>query len=330
MTIYDLAKIAGVSASTISRVINNKPGVSAEKRMQIMKLIEKNKFELNEMARGLSTNVTKMVGILISDIRNSHYTELAYVVETYLQKNEYCSIIINTGITHDEMNVAMHTLKQRGVDGIILIGSIFQNDFIENEIKTNFDTIPVVIANGSLDLPNVHSVMVDEYNGIMNCVDLLYEKGYSNLAYIGNPYTVSNKRKEKGFIDGVTKNGKQPIVVPIESKSLGQVQFEPLKQLITKHPNIDGIICVNDFIAAEAMNYLISQGVKVPQELGVIGINNDKYCEITYPKLTSLDNQMTETGLVTASLLVDILAGKKKINKVMLLSKIIMRESVRK
>ncbi len=330
MTIYDLANIAGVSASTISRVINNKPGVSAEKREQILKLIEQNKFHLNTMARGLSTNVTKMIGILISDIRNTHYTELAYVVETYLQKNGYCSIIINTGVTHEDMNVAMKVLKQRKVDGVILIGSIFQNDFIKTEIAINFNHLPVVIANGNIDLPNVYSVLVDEYKGMMDCVDLLYKRGYKKLAYIGNPYTASNKLKEKGFIDGVVKNGNTPIVEIITTKTLGEVNFEPVKLLIEKHEDIDGIICVNDFVAAETLNYMQSIGKRVPQELGVIGINNDKHCEITCPKLTSLDNQMRETGLMTASILVDVLAGKEKISKVMLLSKIVIRESINK
>lgn len=329
MTIYDLANIAGVSGSTISRVINNKPGVSAENRTKILKLIDKYEFQLNTMARGLSTNVSKMIGILISDIRNTHYTELAYIVETYLQKNDYCSIIINTGLTHGEMSVAMQVLKQRNVDGLILIGSIFQNGFIENELRANFD-IPAVIANGSLDLPNVYSILADEYNGIMNCVDLLYEVGYKKLAYIGNPYTVSNQRKEKGFVDGVTKNGKKPIIVTITTKTLGEVAHEPLKMLIAEHPDVDGFICVNDFVAAETMNYMTGLGVKVPDDLGVIGINNDKYCEITTPKLTSLDNQMAETGLMTASTLVDVLAGKQKTHNVMLLSKIVMRDSTRK
>ena len=97
MTIYDIAKEAGVSASTVSRVINNKPGVRKETKKKIQQLLAKYNYSPNEAARGLVTQASKIIGILVDDIRTIHHTDGAYIIERELVKLGYCCIIFNTG-----------------------------------------------------------------------------------------------------------------------------------------------------------------------------------------------------------------------------------------
>lgn len=330
MTIYDIAKLAGVSATTVSRVINNKPGVKAETKRRVQKLLDEYQFQLDENARGLSTSTTKLIGILVADIRNAHYTEVAYVIETHLLSQEYCSIIVNAGSEPEQMEYSIQVLKQRKVDGVILIGSIFQNDCVKHAIEIYLPDVPIVFANGYLDLPNVYGALVDEYQGVRDCVALLYQRGYKKIAFAGRLHTVSNRLKAGGYESAVAEHGGEVIKAELEENTLADCNYRPLDDLLASHPGVDAVIFSNDFLAGEATHYFRDKQICVPDEMGIIGINNDKYCQISHPRITSLDNKMPELGLLVTETLLDVLRGKKKVKKVMIFSEIVERESVRR
>lgn len=329
MTIYDIAELAGVSATTVSRVINNKQGVKAETKCKVQKLLEEHQFQLDENARGLSTNSTRLIGILISDIRNAHYTEVAYVIETHLRAQEYCSIIMNAGSEPEQMEYSIQILKQRKVDGTIIIGSIFQNDYVKRAIETYLSDIPVVFANGYLELPNVYGALVDEFQGVRNCVGLLYERGYKKIAFVGKLHTVSNRLKAGGYESAVLEHGDEVIKIELTENTLSECSFKPLDKLLTRYPEVDAIVFSNDFLAGEATHYFRDKKISVPDQMGLIGVNNDRFCQMSYPRITSLDNKMPELGLLVTETLLDVLRGKKKVKKVLIFSEIVERESVR-
>ena len=166
MTIYDIAELAGVSASTVSRVINNKPGIKEATRQKVKALLREYNYTPDENARGLVNKNTKLIGIMIADIRSAHHTDLTYVVEKYLRNKGYCGIILNAGSKTEEMEEAVRLLAKRRVDGVLIVGSVFQNDKVKNAISEHFANIPVVFANGEFNLPNVYCVIVDECDGV--------------------------------------------------------------------------------------------------------------------------------------------------------------------
>lgn len=327
MTIYDIADIAGVSASTVSRVINNRPGVKKETREMVQRLLEEYNFTPNENARGLVNQVTKMIGILVADIRHSHHTEIAYVVERYLRSHGYCSLIINAGEEPDLIVESIQILENRKVDGVMLVGSVFQTPLIKSKIKQYLPKVPVVISNGYIDLPNVYGVLVDEKDGIKQCVDLLFEKGYQHIAFAGSATTVSSRQKQLGYQEGVLNQDPNAEIIIMDAGNTFNDGYEVAQAMIKKHPQIDAIICSEDMMAVGALRYFREHKINVPEQLGVIGVNNAIYGKISYPTLTSLDNRMKETGLVAATTLLEVLSGKKQLEKVMLFSKIIQRES---
>lgn len=153
MTIYDIAKEAGVSASTVSRVINNRPGVSIEVRRKVQRILKKYDYFPSETARGLVNQTSKIIGILVDDLRTSHHTEGAYIIERELAKLGYCCIILNTGTDDKSKADYLKVLKQRRVDGAVLMGSSFQSQEVEKAITKYLPNRPVVMANGYLDLP---------------------------------------------------------------------------------------------------------------------------------------------------------------------------------
>lgn len=162
-----------MAASTVSRVINNKPGIKAETRKKVQDLLDKYNYTPDVAARGLVMQSTKMVGILIVDIRVTHHINSAFVIEQELTKRGYCSIIMSTGPEGENKSEYIRILEQRRVEGVILMGSMFATEQIKEAIQRHLSKVPVVIVNGYLDLPNVSGVLIDEDAGVGKCADLL-------------------------------------------------------------------------------------------------------------------------------------------------------------
>lgn len=328
MTIYDIAKIAGVSASTVSRVVNNKPGIKDETRKQIKALLEQYDYSPNETARGLVNKASKMIGILIADIRYAHHVDIAYYIEEELGKHGYCCLILNTGLTDDKKVNAVKVLEQRRVEGAILIGSTFQCEAVKRALASGLSNVPVVITNGYLDLPNVKGVLVDEREGVESCVELMVKKGHEKLAFVLPNHTPSNLSKQQGFTRGMESRGwKQEELWLYECKTTLEDGYDMMEQILEEHPDVEGVIFGEDLSAVSAIRALADRKIRVPEQVAVIGVDNSKYCDICYPKLTSLNNRLVEMSLEAARILFDSLEGRENPDKIMLFSRIMERES---
>lgn len=328
MTIYDIAKLAGVSASTVSRVINEKPGIKESTRIKVKQLLKEYNYTPDENARGLVNRNTRLIGILIVDIRSAHHTDLAFVIESYLRERGYCAIIINAGPSDEQMAEGLRLLEQRRVDGAILVGSMFQNEKIKQAITEHLRQVPVVIANGYLDLENVYGVLVDEGDGVKHLIDLMLSKGKDKIAYIGTSDSPSSIVKIKGFREKMKECGGtsgNPLV--LEAAANRESGYAVTRTLLQEHPEINGIIYSEDVIAAGAIRAFWDMGYRIPQDKSIAGIDNTIYGELTYPKLTSLDNKMKEMAHEASRILVDAIEGTANTKRLMLFSDIVERES---
>ena len=327
MNIYDIAKMAGVSASTVSRVINNKKGVKKETRELVQKYLNEFNYIPNETARGLVNQASRMIGILISDIRTAYHTESVYNMEKEFTKRGYCCIIMNSGFDEEVRANYIQILGQRQVEAIALIGSTFQSENVEKAILKYIPNIPVVIVNGHIDLPNVYSVIADEETGVTNCVKYLSERNRRNLAFVIDNFTPSNQLKMKGFENGVKQFCDQdnPTIVKCESSFQGS--YIATQELITDHPEIDGIIYVVDLLAVAGIRALNDMKVSIPKRVAVIGVDNSIYSEICSPRLTSLDNKLFDLSVTSARNLIYALQNKYVTKNLMIFSNLVERES---
>ena len=329
MTIYDIAKEAGVAASTVSRVINNKPGIKAETRQKVQELLKKYNYTPDAAARGLVMQSTKMIGILIVDIRVTHHTESAFVIEKELTKLGYCCITMSTGPEDEKIAEYICLLEQRRVEGVILMGSMFMTDAVKENIRMHLSNIPVVMVNGYLDLSNVSGVIVDEDAGVEQCVGLLFRKNKKKIAYVSESESPSGLNKIQGYRNGMLANGAESDSLWIyytEDRYLKD-GYDVTVRILKEHPDVQGIIYSVDLIAAGGVRAALDQGYAVPDRLALIGIDNSVYGEITMPKLTTLDNKLQELSEVAATLLRMGLEGSIQNKKLMVFSEIIERES---
>jgi len=327
-TIYDIAEKAGVSASTVSRVINNYPYVNKETRAKVLKVIAESNYIKNDSARSLATQSTKMAGILIADVRTTHHTEGVYYVEHEFSKNGYSCLIYNTGTDPDQQAKYIHLLSQKKVEAVVLMGSVFQNVTVQNAIMVNLPNTPVAICNGYLDGQNIYGVTSDEHGGVMNSVKLLASKGHKNFVFITNKLTPSNQEKVNGFIDGLklyVEGGSSEV---IEVKSGEVTDFEETtRQVMRSKPDTDAIIYSEDFIAIAGLHALYEMGINVPGQVAVVGMNNSRYAQVSNPALTSIDNMLYDTSLIAVRNLLEVLKGERVNHKMSIGSEVVERSS---
>ncbi|MDA3812424.1 MAG: LacI family DNA-binding transcriptional regulator [Spirochaetaceae bacterium] len=328
MNIYDIAKLAGVSYATVSRVINNKPDVKQETRDKIKKILDENDYLPNTFARGLSNNGMKMIGILVIDVRNIHHSNTAFHIENELSKFGYTSIIAGCGLNFTKQEEYLRVMASRNVDGLVLIGSKFQNDTIKKNLEKYFHSTPVVMANGYLNLPNVCGIVDDERRVVADTVDMLYRKGHRNIAFFNDYVTFSAQEKEAGFIDGLRNND-----ILYNEKNINHIKTDlevsilETERLLKTNKNITAIIYSEDLMAAGGVKACKKLDISIPEEMNIIGFDNSIYSDISTPRITSIDNKRHDLGAKCTKTLYSMLKGEKVEPLVHIIPELVIKET---
>ncbi len=312
----------------MSRVINNYPYVQKETRAKVLKALTEYNYVQNDAARSLVTQESKMVGILIADVRTTHHTEGIYYIEHELSRHGYSAIIYNTGADPDTQAKYIQTLSQRRVDAVVLMGSVYQNSSVQNAIMIYMPNTPVAICNGYLDGKNIYGVISDEKTGVSDAIKLLTSKGRKHFAFVTNHYTPSNYTKLEGFNLGLKLYAsKDATSVVIEAgDEVAQIQ-DATTALVQSNPNLDAIVFADDFVALAGLHALVELGIKIPQQISVIGLNNSRYASISNPALSSIDNMLYDTSLIAVRNLLEVLKGEHVNHKISIGTVIVKRST---
>ena len=303
MNIYDVAKEAGVSIATVSRVINNKGNVSDKTRAKIEAVMLKSGYQPSAVARGLANGFTKTIAIFAVDVRVPHYATTSYTMERLLTGLGYLVIICNTGEDVSDWHRYLMIMRERNIDGIILTGSIYTR-LEHDKILDNFADIPIVMANGTINRSNVKSVFVDESRGIEIATEHLFSRGFRRLTALGIQDAADHVYYTPYGLTG--------------GASIAE-------QLYKKGYN--GLVFGEDLTAVGAMNALTSQGIRVPDQVGITGCNNSEYAVLCNPGLTSINNKAEVLSELTARLLADLLSKKKETAETIVIPELVIRGS---
>lgn len=309
MTIYDIAKEANVAASTVSRVINNKPGISPKTREKVERILEKYNFIPDATARGLVMQSTKIIGILIEDIRVSHHTNSSYVIEQELTKLGYCCIAMNTGKDAKSKMEHIRLLEERRVEGVVLMGSMFTTDEVKESIVKYLSGVPIVVVNGYLDLPNVSGVIMDEAGGVEEAVHRLWKKGKKKLAFLLDSHSPANYRKRDGYCKGMMAEGAKEADLLLYEAEEGTWQggYDSTALMLQENPDLQGIIYTIDLVATGGVRAAVDRGISIPKDLAIVGIDNSAYGQICIPQLTTVDNKAEDVSRMAAQMLIQTL-----------------------
>ena len=311
INIHDIAREAGVSTATVSRVINRSPLVEERTRERVKAIIEAHGYTPNGLARGLLQRRSGSIGVLIVDILNPYYATVVHAIEQNLSANGNSVLLCNTGDNHEEKLRYMNTLLEKRVDALVFVGSVYrENDGAADIIKAALK-IPVVMINSRIEAKNIFSILCDDRAGIREATDYLLDAHRQRLLFINTVATHSARLKEEAFFATLDERGfprDRATVIESKTSELGQLPVA-IVEAMRKSP-FDAVLATDDLFANVAVNTLHSQRVDIPDDVWVVGYNNSYVSEQSYPKLSSVDSCMEEIGTSCATLLATILSGK--------------------
>lgn len=303
MNIYDIAREAGVSIATVSRVLNNKDTVSEATRQKVEAVLKRNSYTPSAIAQGMVSKSMRTVAVLTVDIRVPHYARTAYTIEREFSRRGYEVILCNTGGDYDATLKYLRAVTKKQVDGIVLVGSVFNRIGKDPEIEALLRAAPVVLANGRLDLPNSYSVQVDDEHGIALAVEHLYAQQRRALFYVKDMQTASADAKEKGFVLAMQRYGMDATDRVVHTQDSIEGGMRAVAKLLAGEQPFDGIVCGEDITAVGVVKGLLRSGIKVPQQVAVTGYNNSAYAHLCEPELTGIDNKPEQVALLCVQLL---------------------------
>lgn len=297
VTIYEVAKRAGVAISTVSRVLNDSPNVSEETKEKVQKAINELNFRPQVSARKLASKEPQILAVAVPSFTTPFYNEVLKGVKDELKKMDLDVILYNTGSKDPEE--AVINFFDRGTADAVIILSIEISDLVHRHLQTTH--IPIVLVNSQH--PNYNYFMVDDYKGGYLAGEHLVKQGYEKIGMISTPkqnVRVSMDRK-RGFIDAL-KNYKMEIdedlfVVGETTKHAGYTEeagFEAIYKYDQMGKFPDALFCSNDTQALGALHALSKLGLKVPDDIGIMGFDNIKLSR--YLDLTTIDQQMHTIG----------------------------------
>ncbi|MBY7144467.1 LacI family DNA-binding transcriptional regulator [Virgibacillus sp. NKC19-3] len=303
VTIKQVAKEAGVSVATVSRVLNNNGYVSQEALTNVKSVIEKLNYKPNSVARSLYNKTSNMIGLIVPDITNPFFPELARAVEDVAMIYGFKVVLCNSDQEPEKEKKYIDLFKQQYVDGIIMTAHSY-----ESEIYTDLN-IPVVALDriGNTTLP---AVVSNNYTGARKATDLLLQKGVENIAHIRGPRGVAPAEdRYRGFIDEVNKKNADYIIE--ESSFQLEGAEKKAREFLRAHTDVDGIFCSNDVIAVGVLKEALKKGIKVPEELQIIGFDGSFFGKMIYPELTTVSQPIYDMGAMATRLLIKIIEGNK-------------------
>ena len=300
VTIIEVAKEAGVGTSTVSRVLNAQ-SVSHEKRQAVLHAIRKLNYRPNLMARNLRTNVSKICGLVIPDICNSFFGQIAGAAGAILEKQGYELIIANTGQKTEKQNDAMQTMVSRQVDGIMLC-AIGGKANVANQI--NKDDCPIVVIDNKLErMEDLDSVMVDNVKSAYSLTEHLCMIGYRRIAIITGPLEQSSALERlTGYRRALADYNLQ-----LDEEMIREADFtirggrDAVSSLLYKKP--DAIVAANNHLAIGAITEIRKSGFEVPDDIAVVGFDDTEVGELIDPPLTIMSQPAVEIGETAARLL---------------------------
>ena len=311
-SINDVADLAGVSISTVSRVINNHPNVSQEKREAVGEAIEELNYIPNALAQGLVTKSTNSIGILIADIANDFYSILVRSIEDVLNKKGYFTVIGNTDWNQEKEENYINYFKQKQVDGFILASTTLEESFI-NEIASE---LPLVVLDRNIESDVVDKIRVDDVKGGYMATEHLIEAGYQKLVHFQGPKNIASAEdRKKGFLTCIEDyNISKKNVEIIQGCFMEKCGYQGIKKYL-EGKELDqstGIFAANDAMAFGVLKYLKKKKIDCPGEIGIVGFDDVDFAEYSNPSLTTIKRPILEVGKIAARTLLDRLKADKE------------------
>lgn len=329
-TIKDVAKRSNVSIATVSRILNNLDGYSEETRKKVIGVMDEIGYQRNVIARNLKIRETRTIGVLLPRVSTTYYVEILNGIEDFAHLNNYSVIICNVGGNGERNLEYLRVLSERQVDGIIVCSLPPKDEFCKKIIESHIPTIFVSTLSYRYSLPYVK---VDDYQAAYSATCYLIENGHREIAMLGGPKedTIAEVPRLNGFIQALKDNN-----IPIKENLIKEKGFsfsegvEGMEELLKENEKFTAIFACCDDSAVGALTVAHKRGIKVPDDISIIGYDNTNVAEMAYPALTTVGQPLYEMGKKSVEMLIRRISLNEKVESIIMPFEIVERETVKK
>jgi len=305
-TIRDVALKAGVTVTTVSRVLNNRGYISEQTRKKVYLAMEELQYQPNEIARSLTRKRSMMLGMIIPTIAHPFFSEMANAIENYASSFGYKLLICNSRMEKTKEKEYIDMLKSNRVDGVIM-GS----HTLEVEEYLNLKKPIITFDRKIADIPYISS---DNELGGKLAAEHLIKKGCKNIAHISGDLSLdllSNKRTES-FIHTLRAHNIEPVIVQLGTDSFDQSSYNSIfKALFEDSRKFDGIFASSDIIAMNIIKIAAAKNISIPTDLKLIGYDDIVFAGLCNPSLTSIQQPIIDMSRLAVDILDKLIKGEE-------------------
>jgi LacI family transcriptional regulator len=316
----DVAREVGVSVMTVSRVVNKKGDVSEQTRQRVLNAIERLGYRPSAIARSLATRHTGTLGLVIPDVANPFFAEVARGVEHVAYAEGYNVFLCNTDEDPQRELDILESLEEKRVDGIVLCSSRLENEHLR-AITESHGTVVLVNRRLQDDGGATAAVLVDDVAGGRMATEHLLRRGHRKIGFLSGP---SGSRSGRGRVEGY-RQALGKVGIPVNPgwirpcAPVAGAGREAARTLLDEHPEITALLCYNDLVAVGALKACDARGCAVPEDLAVVGFDDIPLAELVTPALTTCRIPRHELGVHAVRLLLAEVEGGIDENKEIIL-----------
>lgn len=331
VTILDIAKDLKISIATVSRALNDDPVVSKKTKKMIFDHAKLVGYRHNRFAANLRQQKTNTIGVLVHELNSNFITSVLAGIEKVTTEGGYDIIIAHSGESFEKEKANVMNLFHKRVDGLIASLS-FDTNTLEHFEPFNKKGIPVVFFDRVEENSDTIKIIIDNYKAGYIATQHLLEQGCTRIAIV----TANLKRnvyaqRYRGFVDAQFDKGievdKERVLIKDLSEQSG---IECALDLLAINPMPDGVFITNDFVAAQCMRTLKENGIRIPEDIAIVGFNNDAISRLVEPTLSTIDYPGKDLGQIAAKNLIAHLKGEgdlKQTSTIIVRSELLVRES---
>ncbi len=319
ITIKDIARLAGVGISTVSRVINNSGSVSDETRKKVLGIVNQYNYIPNNSARNLKITQSKNIALLVKGITNPFFNKMIRKIEQEIALRGYTLMISNVNDNSHELDIAIQETQDNNLCGVIIMGGSY--DCTEEKfLQLGIPCVLVTISANEMVDPSIYSsVRIDDEKEGRRATNYLISLGHRRIGFIHhtpNENSTPNTLRYKGYLRALKENGIpfDPDLVAINhtrDDAGYKVGFQLMKQLYTRNRDITAVFAFADSLAIGAAKAVFSMGLSIPDDISIVGFDGIEMSKYYQPSLDTIYQPATEMALSSVEILFDMLQGGK-------------------
>ncbi len=317
-SITDIAKVLNISPSTVSRALNNHPAISTKTRDAVIELARKLNYQPNLLALNLLRNRTNLIGVIVPEITSYFFSSVISGIQDLVNPLGVNMIIGQSNESYEEEKSIVNTFASIRVDGFLISPASETKNFDHLQMLTE-NNIPLVIFDRDCEGIEVDKVFVDEYKGAFQAVEHLIKSGCHRIAHIAGSSTLSTSRHRleayKDALKRYSKPLKEEYIVECEGFA-PEHGIDPTKKLLALPNPPDAIFTINDGVAIGAMYVLKNSGIVIPDQISVIGFDDDPHSSYFKPSLSTVWQPTYEMGMLSARILMKRVNSNNDISKI--------------